>query len=473
MATLLAIAPKGKILPMTSSKESDQVRPAETTEEAYATLIPDEALTTGDPRYVQLDAARGRTNLAESLTKKITSANKWAVTKGDNFARLLLTGHRGCGKTTELFRLRDLLSAEGFAVVYFDAEAEFDLNKQDVGWWTVLLEMIWQLDMQLSGPPLRLSIPKKQKDDAADWLARLVIKKEERTDLEASLETEFGADAGLPFFVKVKALFKSAVKTGSSHVKEIEREVDRRPEMLLNALDRIIRGINDRLYLNDHKGLVVIVDGLEKMPLRAPTGGITAHNALFVHNGDKLKAPPCHLLYTLPLALVKEVNVSQIFPSEPEIVPMIHVADQTGKVDDGVVAVMRDVLHKRVSANLFEDGVEKMLALASGGHIRDFIRLAREAAGYFGDSITTNHARAAIDRVIDYYDNLYKAEFHDALMSVRENHLVPGGHHDSELIDRLLVLPYRNDKSWYALHPCVANGPRLGKTKRGKAKQKK
>lgn len=457
----------------------DEPRPAETTKEAYAVLVPDEALPSGDARYVHLDAARGRTDLAGSLQQKLQSSDELARAGRETFVRLLLTGHRGCGKTTELLRFCDLLTNAGFTVVYFDAEAEFDLLKQDVSWWNVLLEMIWQLDTQLSDSPYGIEVAEGPKEEAATWLARSVVKDKETVDLGASLTTELGAGADIPFFLKAKALFKSWVKAGSSHVKEMEREIERRPNVLVDALDAIVRNINEQLYKENHPGLVIVVDGLEKIPLRSTTSGITAHSALFINNGDKLKAPPCHLVYTMPLALVRQVNVSQVFPDLPIIMPMIHVAARTGEPDDEGIEAMRTVLNKRVTPDLFEEGAVRNLALASGGHIRDFIRLARAAAGRFGDLITQDDVRAAINETVDYYDNLYDARFHSALVSVNETHELPRGDYDSELIDRLLVLPYRNDSSWYALHPCVLRGPRLSKvarpskSKRGKAKTRK
>lgn len=456
-----------------SSDQMDEPRPAETTKEAYAVLVPDEALPSGDARYVHLDAARGRTDLAGSLQQKLQSSDELAREGGTNFVRLLLTGHRGCGKTTELLRLSDLLTTAGFTVVYFDAEAEFDLLKQGVSWWNVLLEMIWQLDTQLSDSPHAIELPEGPKEEAATWLARSVVKDKKTVDLGASLTTELGAGADIPFFLKAKALFKAWVKAGSSHVEEMEQEIERRPDVLVEALKAIINHVNKQLYETDHPGLVIIVDGLEKIPLRSSEPGITAHSALFIHNGDKLKSPPCHLVYTMPLALLRQVNVSQVFPDVPIIMPMIHVADRTGEPDDEGVEAMRTVLHKRVRPDLFEEGAARELALASGGHIRDFIRLARAAAGRFGDLITQDHVRAAINETVDYYDNLYDAKFYDALVSVNRTQELPRGDYDSELIDRLLVLPYRNDSSWYALHPCVLKGPRLNKANLGKAKTRK
>jgi len=43
--------------------------------------------------------------------------------------------------------------------VYFDAGLEFDLQQQNVEWWGILLEMIWQVDEQLSQSPYNLRIP--------------------------------------------------------------------------------------------------------------------------------------------------------------------------------------------------------------------------------------------------------------------------------------------------------------------------
>lgn len=462
-----------------SRTTTNEPEPAKTTKEAYAVLVPDEALPIGDKRYVHLDNARGRTNLAPSLQQKLQSSDELSRNGGNNFARLLLTGHRGCGKTTELLRLCDLLTTAGFTVVYFDAEAQFDLLKQDVSWWNVLLEMIWQLDTQLPGSPHAIKVPEGPKEEAAKWLARSVVEDKETLDLEAKLTSELGAGADIPFFLKVKTLFQAWVKTGSSHVKKLEREIERRPDVLIEALKEIVNHVNKQLYEKNHSGLVIVVDGLEKIPLRSSESGITAHSALFIHNGDKLKSPPCHLVYTLPLALLRQVNVSQVFPEVPVIMPMVHVADRDGNPDDEGIEAMSTVLHRRVIPELFEAGAPRELALASGGHIRDFIRLARAAAGRFGDLITEDNVQAAINETVDYYDNLYNAEFLEALQSVNQTHELPRGDHDSELIDRLLVLPYRNDSSWYALHPCVLRGPRLSKaarpkkSKRGKAKSRK
>ncbi len=122
---------------------------------------------------------------------------------------------------------------------------------------------------------------------------------------------------------------------------------------------------------------------------------------------------------------------------------------------------MIDLLHKRVDPRIVDPDAGRMLALASGGHVRDFIRLARGAANRFGDRITVQHAGAAIKDMIAYYDNLYDAEYLEALQFVHQNRMLQRGKFDGQLINKLLVLPYQNDEPWCAVHPCVLRGPRL------------
>lgn len=410
---------------------------------------------------------RGTRNIAESLRALITvrESSFGAETSGD-YARFLLTGHSGCGKTTELYRLQDLLVHTGFGVVYFDAGIEFDLQKQNVDWWSILLEMIWQVDEQLSSPPYNLHIPDDLRDSAVEWLARVVTKKTERTELEAALTTELEASAGLPFFVKAKAAFKALFKTGSSLLKEVQQEAERRPIVLHDAVNALITYVQDALHKHGRRSLVIIADGLEKIPLYSRSDGLTTHNAVFIHSGQHLKAPLCHLVYALPLALLSSVNIGQIFSEQPMLMPMVRVRHRDGQEDRRALALMEEVVARRVARTVCAPGVIKMLALASGGHIRDFLRLVHEAASGFGERITKADARRAIVGMVDLYNRTIQQELIEPLDYAAKYGELPDGPHDGELVNRLLVLEYRNAETWTALHPCVKDAPRYVKAPR-------
>ncbi|MBM4049200.1 MAG: hypothetical protein FJ279_29215 [Planctomycetes bacterium] len=446
---------------------------AQTSQEAYARINPDEALPSGDPRYVPLDPARGTRNVAQSLKDRILAQEAASIPGSQrSFARFLLTGHGGCGKTTELNRLKHLLAEAGFAVVYFDAASEFDLQKQDLSWWNVLLEMVWQIDSQLSQPPLNVQVPDELRDAATEWLARVVTKKTERRDMEASLSSEFSVGVRLPFFAKAKAAVKALVKAGSSTVREIEREAERRPDVLRDSVNDIVSHVNQALQASGHRGLVIVADGLEKIPLRTVGEGLTTHSLLFIHAGRMLQAPPCHIIYTLPLALLARTKISEVFPEHPVVMPMVHVRHSDGKPDGKALALMAQVIERRVAQKLFSPGVVRMLALASGGHIRDLLHLVRDAASGFRRKIGKADAERAIANLTDFYNRLIEAPFIGPLDYVAEHRQLRGDPLDGELVNRLLVLEYRNRDAWTSLHPCVQACPRFLRAPRASQQNK-
>ncbi len=441
---------------------------AQTTAQAYAFVIPDEALPKDDDRYVQLDAARGMRNMARFLTNRIASHDSAIDDSLRSYTRSLIAGHSGCGKTTELYRLQELLLAENFAVVYFDAEQEFDLQKQNISWWNILLEMVLQIDDQLSQPSYAIQIPDELRNEAVEWLARVVTKKTTRDEMEASLASDFSLGGTFPFFAKAKIAAKSLFKTGSSTVKELELEIERRPAILREAVNAVIIEVNAQLKQQQRKGLVIIVDGLEKIPLRALENGLTSHKALFIHNANYLQAPPCHLIYTLPLAVLTNEKINEAFPEKPHLMPMVHVQHADGEKDLEALQQMEEIVSRRIAPHLFTSDVVEALALASGGHMRDFLFLVREAAGEAISSatITQEHATRAIAGLVDLYNRTIKQEFIEPLDYVAQYGELPGGPRDGDLVNLLLVLEYRNADAWCALHPCAKQSRRYVKAPR-------
>jgi hypothetical protein len=146
--------------------------------------------------------------------------------------------------------------------------------------------------------------------------------------------------------------------------------------------------------------------------------------------------------------------------------PMVRVRHRDGREDEGALSLLSEVITRRVAPDLFEPDVIKMLAIASGGHIRDFLSLVREAATGFGERITPADARRAIADLVGIYDRTIEQEFIEPLDYVARHGILLGGPHDGELVNRLLVLEYRNDGVWTALHPCVKNAPRYVRSPR-------
>ena len=100
-----------------------------TAEDAYGAVDPDVPLEPGDPRYVDLNSARGDECLPTLIARRVRR------TPGITWHRQLVTGHRGSGKSTELKCLQGLLDRDDshFKHVYRPVMTEEKAQKQLVG----------------------------------------------------------------------------------------------------------------------------------------------------------------------------------------------------------------------------------------------------------------------------------------------------------------------------------------------------
>ncbi|MEQ8756485.1 MAG: hypothetical protein RID09_23630 [Coleofasciculus sp. G1-WW12-02] len=73
--------------------------------------------------YVDLSAVRN-TEAIEGVSARLD------FLEPAEFSSILFTGHRGCGKSTELRRIQHRWDAE-YRVIYLEADAELDINDAD------------------------------------------------------------------------------------------------------------------------------------------------------------------------------------------------------------------------------------------------------------------------------------------------------------------------------------------------------
>ena len=95
--------------------------------------------------YIDFAEVRG-SDIIRELQRTIT------LLSGDEPTCQLFTGHIGCGKSTELFRLRDELEKKGFHVVYFESSQDLDMADVDIS------EILLAIARQVSESLEKLSI---------------------------------------------------------------------------------------------------------------------------------------------------------------------------------------------------------------------------------------------------------------------------------------------------------------------------
>jgi hypothetical protein len=296
--------------------------------------------------------------------------------KPESFETILFTGHRGCGKSTELHRLEKQWQAQ-YLTIFLDVEEETDIN--DLIYIDIYLMVIRQVEVALR--ELKISFDSQLLKRFEDWFKQVTKETEESVNYSLDTEAEISLGAEAPFLAKLLFKLKGVIKNSSTEKTTIR-------ETLLKEVTRMKGDIN--LLLSDglkklrkkypqYKGFLVIVDNLDRCPPEVS-------NRLFFEYANQLKELHCTIIYTVPISILySSRGLSNSF-DDPHILPMINIyqldrekypLEHNSEALEAVAAI----LEKRVNwERIFSSRQELMaLVIASGGHIRQLMQLMQRA----------------------------------------------------------------------------------------------
>lgn len=409
----------------------------------YRACRPDESLPAGDHRYAECDQARGTDGrIAPDLARTLRRAD---IGKPEH---KLFAGHRGIGKSTELQRLRDLLQGGStpFLVIYLDVTRELDIA--DLKLADVLVLVAGQVQQELRARQVP-GFGSRTTHFQNVWTAV-------SSSLGASISLE---DVGVPDnpFLALSAKIKAA----PSSRKSLREAIELQRAGLLNALNDLLRAANVALRSNNQSGLILIVDGLEMLPLEK-------QDEIFGPQCQQLASLATHTLYTVPITLLYDVrfsHVTQTFGEHPVPVPMIRtVRDEDGRALAALVEMIRlrcEAVDVDFSRLFDSDETLRHLCLTTGGHPRHLFMFLQGAIARCDDLPIT---RAAVDQAIRAYtDQLLREIPGDYWPWLR--HFADGPldqlPHDlpddirRALLNYLYVFEYRNGHPFYDVNPAI------------------
>ena len=256
---------------------------------------------------------------------------------------------------------------------------------------------------------------------------------------------------------RLKAVFSNLIRSSSERVKEVRKQIEPRSEQFHQDLDRFLSDFQRRLRECGQRGMVVIVDGLEKIKL-ADDGGRSMLHRLYVDGSEHLKAVACPVIYTVPVMLRYDYNLGDIYGSSVFMLPMVKVRDKDRRRWAPGMHALRRLLERRIvlDAVFDEDALDRLIE-ASGGHTRDLLRLVQEACQVALEAdaarVTDLIAQSAIRNFAnDNYLRLCRGR-EEQLAEVRERQWLELSH--GVLAQQLMVMEYRNTDPWHDLHPCM------------------
>jgi len=231
---------------------------------------------------------------------------------------------------------------------------------------------------------------------------------------------------------------------------------------------KVLADAQVRLQRQEKRGLVLLIDGLEKTLYRVinKESNLNSHNLLFVQHGEQLRSPRCHIVYTYPINLMLDNNIGQIFP-QTTILPMIKIDERAG----GQCVQGREQMYRMLAERIDIDSIFSnsnavyRLIEASGRHLRDFLRLVRYAFELADERIEEYHIDKAINKLAIEYDYLVQPGDLPRLHAVARDRQIPSDPEHALLLYNLLVLEYLNGARWADVHPMVKRLPKFQRSK--------
>lgn len=361
-----------------------------------------------------------------------------------------LSGHFGCGKTTELLRLKARLEGGdgGYApatVVLVDADDMLDRNDIDL---EDLLVALWASVFELDRPAAVEVLSGVWKQQLREILVGTV----------ASLP-EQGAEAFRRLVADVK------VASPESRMK-LRAALGPMTRPLIEGLNRALATLSRR-FPNDVEGpVVVLIDNLEKMN----QARIELVENLFIERIGALRELDAHLVITAPLYLCHGASGASLegrHGAETIVLPMVKVnhrkAERTTDPPAGFEALTELLLRRVDFGTLFLDGREaaEEIVLASGGCIRDALRMTLDAINEHDDPpVSRESVRRSIASLRATYERALPEAYVRYLKVIATHNAFPEdcpAEIKRDLLRNLFVLEYQNGDPdpWYGVHPLV------------------
>ncbi|WP_341525661.1 P-loop NTPase fold protein [Nostoc sp. UHCC 0302] len=366
----------------------------------------------------------------------------------------LFTGHIGCGKSTELLRLKAELEQQGFHVVYFESSQSLDMADIDVT--DILLAIAREVSQSLEAIKINLKPGYFQTlfTEIADFL---------QTPVELGGELSVG-------IAKITAKTKDSPKLRS----QLRQYLEPRTSGILESINKeLLKPAIEKLKQQGKKGLVVIVDNLDRVDNSLKPSGYYQPEYLFVERGEQLNQLNCHVVYTIPLVLIFSNALGRLtnrFGVDPKVLPMVPVQLQdSSQFSQGVTLLQQMVMARAFPGVSWEqnqylitevfdspDTLER-LCLVSGGHLRNLLMLLFRCLQQEDPPLS----RECIDRVIKQRRNeltlAITSDEWELLRKVAQEKSLRGHERYELLLRSMFVFEYRNeDGSWFDINPILA-----------------
>ncbi len=354
--------------------------------------------------------------------------------------KFFFSGHRGCGKSTELLHLLSKPEIQKkYWPINFSIREEADII--DLDFRDVLIAIGSRLfrEYRKKGGEL----PEQLLKELYSWQGK--IEKEVSTILEGrnsegELETSINT-----FFINAGLKIKLEPKTRVQLRQVVETDI--------TGLIAVINHIATTIYAQERLIPLILIDDMDKPSLDIA-------RAIFHDRREIMMQPNCAIVYTVSSALFysKEFDAirDQAFflPNiylHPPMKPEVHH-------EEGY-QTLRKFVHMRMICDLIEDSALEEAVTYSGGVFRELARIIRTAIGRArrrkADRMDVADIEWAATEIRNEYRRILDKEDIKLLKRVGENNHLEYNDRMRPLLQLLALLEYRDGENWCDIHPVL------------------
>ena len=388
--------------------------------------------------YVPLDKVRGKKYRTEIFPQLgILPGQDLIPNESNQYVKIIISGHRGCGKTTELKRIaQELNNPKRYVAVFFsisDETAYGAFQPEDLFVWIILKVVTELKERGITAGTESLTKLAKQ------LLSETTLQKELKSTTQAEVSLEEGIN--WQWLINFKAVAKGVFGSSSQESKTIREQVKRNTLAIIDEFNVALIDIRKKIRKAGlGHDIVFIVDGPEKLKS-------DVYKTLFVTDAHLLQALNMNLISTVPIDAYYNIEGAPTPFTHRYTLPMVRL-----QTNPAANECFRELVTKRVQEDIFfEVGVLDNCIHYSGGCIRQLFHIVNQVIlTAIGKQPERGHVKATATDLTEVIHDLgqekYELLTNDHLAILKDGGpYLPGNPKVREMLFQLILLKYNGE----------------------------
>jgi len=361
-----------------------------------------------------------KTFYIDDFTKDSVKAIITTIRITERFKKMLVIGHRGCGKSTILNKVAEELQNSYHIISFSIADVTGTMEIETVD---ILLATYIQL----------LESVKEDK-----WFDSLLQPLKKLLELNPE-EVNFLGFIG----------FKFRAEPESRDV------IRKRLRDQMGKMQKNISNTCEQIQQQNGKEVLIIIDDLDKL-------GTQVAERVFFANSGLLLLPEAKIVYTFPLDTYYHSGFISIQDGyKAQFIPIVNLQTAEGRDLESSQTALSDLILRRIDKTLVAENAIKYVIDMSGGLLRDLVKFMQDACMQAivneASVIDQNNVAEVINEPINNYYRVFDfPTYAEKVKYIAKTKKTVDNETLIYLLHYLFVLEYHHDgKFWYDVHPCL------------------